>query len=204
VSQNPVQLVDAPRAKAPDPQPPTPEEAARIVEEACQDPDWGMLVWITMVTGARRGELCGLRWSHVNLPGAVLTIRRAIAQHGTERGGASAAHESATQLSARAISYVTELDHVAAGSFGTAFGGSHVPPPKRRVSGDGSPSVSHTSADDTPESRAVARDLRNLQRSPRHPVALLHGVQRRHDPWRQDQLGHSPEYAIRHRPFGTR
>ena len=28
-----------------------------------QDPDWGMLVWLTMTTGARRGELCALRWS---------------------------------------------------------------------------------------------------------------------------------------------
>nr|WP_255620941.1 site-specific integrase [Pseudonocardia sp. DSM 110487] len=72
VSQNPVKLVDAPRPTAPDPQPPTPAEAAQIVEEAWQDPDWGMLVWLTMVTGARRGELCGLRWSHVDLPGAVL------------------------------------------------------------------------------------------------------------------------------------
>jgi integrase len=44
-----------------------------------------MLVWLTMTTGARRGELCGLRWSHVDLPNSVLTIRRAIAQHGTER-----------------------------------------------------------------------------------------------------------------------
>ncbi|WP_214370180.1 tyrosine-type recombinase/integrase [Pseudonocardia sp. H11422] len=85
VSQNPVQLVDAPRAKAPDPRPPTPEEAARIVEEAWQDPDWGTLVWLTMTTGARRGELCGLRWSHVDLTNGVLAIRRAIAQHGTER-----------------------------------------------------------------------------------------------------------------------
>jgi integrase len=85
VNQNPVLLVDAPRPNAPDPRPPTPEEAALIVEEAWQDPDWGMLIWLTMVTGARRGELCALRWSHVNLPGAVLTIRRAIAQHGTER-----------------------------------------------------------------------------------------------------------------------
>lgn len=83
VSQNPVQLVDAPAAKPPDPQPPTPEEAARIVEEAWEDLDWGMLVWLTMTTGARRGELCGLRWSHVDLPNGVLTIRRAIAQHGT-------------------------------------------------------------------------------------------------------------------------
>jgi integrase len=61
VASNPVLQVDAPSAKRPDPQPPTPEEAAPLVEEAWQDPDRGMLVWLTMTTGARRGELCGLR-----------------------------------------------------------------------------------------------------------------------------------------------
>ena len=30
----------------------------------------------------RRGEMCGLRWSRVDLAGAVLTLRRSIAQHG--------------------------------------------------------------------------------------------------------------------------
>ena len=29
-----------------------------------------------MTTGARRGEICGLRWSHVDLDHATLTIRR--------------------------------------------------------------------------------------------------------------------------------
>ncbi|MDT7704914.1 MAG: integrase [Pseudonocardiales bacterium] len=77
VNQNPVQLVDAPRATAPDPQPPTPEEAARIVEEAWQDRTGGCSSGSPMVTGARRGELCGLRWSHVDLQNGVLTIRRA-------------------------------------------------------------------------------------------------------------------------------
>ncbi|WP_433558692.1 hypothetical protein ACQPWY_09775 [Pseudonocardia xinjiangensis] len=43
-----------------------------------------MLVWLTMTTGARRGELC-LRWSDVDLPGNLLTYRRAISQYGTER-----------------------------------------------------------------------------------------------------------------------
>ncbi|WP_346279467.1 hypothetical protein [Pseudonocardia sp.] len=65
MARNPILLFDAPAARRPDPQPPTPEEAARIVEEAWEDPDWGMLVWLTMTTGARRGELCGLRWQRL-------------------------------------------------------------------------------------------------------------------------------------------
>ncbi len=82
---NPVLFASPPAARQPDPRPPSAEEAARIVEAAAETPDWGALVWLTMTTGARRGELCGLRWSHVDLPTAVLTFRRAIAQDGRHR-----------------------------------------------------------------------------------------------------------------------
>jgi hypothetical protein len=36
-----------------------------------------------MVAGARRGELCALRWAHVDLDASGLTIRRSVAQSGT-------------------------------------------------------------------------------------------------------------------------
>lgn len=85
VGSSPMDQAEPPSAPPPDPQPPTPDEAARLIAEAGRvDPDWGMLVWLTMVTGARRGELCGLRWRHVDLDRAVVTVRRAIAQDGTE------------------------------------------------------------------------------------------------------------------------
>jgi integrase len=86
VSVNPVLEASPPPARKPDPRPPSPEEAARIVTAAWEsDPDWGMLVWLTMTTGARRGELCALRWSHVDLSTGVVTIRRAVAQDGRHR-----------------------------------------------------------------------------------------------------------------------
>ena len=50
--------------------------------EAWQDPDWGMLVWLAMVTGARRGELCALRWNRLDFTTGVLEIRTSIAQQG--------------------------------------------------------------------------------------------------------------------------
>lgn len=37
-----------------------------------------------MTTGARRGELCALRWEHVDLAQGTVTIRRAIAEEGTD------------------------------------------------------------------------------------------------------------------------
>lgn len=85
LSVNPVEFASPPPPKSPDPQPPSAEEAARIVDAAWEWPDWGALVWLAMTTGARRGELCGLRWSNVDLPSGVLTYRSAIAQYGRYR-----------------------------------------------------------------------------------------------------------------------
>ena len=45
---------------------------------------WGVLVWLAMTTGARRGELCALRWDDLDLDRAVLNVRSAIAQEGSQ------------------------------------------------------------------------------------------------------------------------
>ncbi|ALE74390.1 hypothetical protein AD006_25335 [Pseudonocardia sp. EC080610-09] len=82
VSVNPVEFVSPPAKPPPDPQPPSAADAARILNEAWREPDWGALVWLFMTTGARRGELCALRWSNVDLESGTVTIRRAIAQDG--------------------------------------------------------------------------------------------------------------------------
>jgi integrase len=83
VSVNPVTLASPPAARKPEPRPSTAEQAARLLNEAWRDPDWGTLVWLTMTTGARRGELCALRWEDVDLDTGVLTLRRSISQDGT-------------------------------------------------------------------------------------------------------------------------
>lgn len=83
VSSSPIIQAEPPSTPPPDPQPPTGAETARLLDEAWRDPDWGALVWLTMTTGMRRGELCALRWKHLDLEAAVLTVRRSIAQHGS-------------------------------------------------------------------------------------------------------------------------
>ncbi|NJC70823.1 tyrosine-type recombinase/integrase [Planosporangium thailandense] len=75
---NPASQASPPSLPHPDPHPPSLDEAARIVEAAWADPDWGTLIWLAMTTGARRGELCALRWQHVDLDAGVLTLRRSI------------------------------------------------------------------------------------------------------------------------------
>jgi hypothetical protein len=61
IDQSPTRDAEPPPKPHPDPQPPTPAEAARILDAAWADPNLGPLVWLAMVTGARRGELCALR-----------------------------------------------------------------------------------------------------------------------------------------------
>lgn len=68
-----------PRQTAPQPKPPTAAQAAQIVDAAwAQDDDWGMLVWLAMTTGARRGELLALRWTDVDWDAQIVEIRRSF------------------------------------------------------------------------------------------------------------------------------
>ncbi len=85
IASNPIEHAEAPPQPIARPRPPTAYEAARILNDAWRDPDWAMLVWLTMVTGSRRGELCGLRWRDVDLDGSVLSVERAISQHGAQK-----------------------------------------------------------------------------------------------------------------------
>jgi integrase len=82
ISVNPLAQAESPKGTKPDPHPPTPEQAAAIINEAFTDLDWGMLVWLAMTTGARRGELCAVRLSLLDLTNASLTIRSSIGQKG--------------------------------------------------------------------------------------------------------------------------
>ncbi len=78
IKTNPATVAKKPRQRPPWPNPPTVEQAGRIVTAAWeQDEDWGTLVWLVMVTGLRRAEVLGLKWLDVELGDAgKLTIRR--------------------------------------------------------------------------------------------------------------------------------
>ncbi len=67
-----------PAVPRPNPKPPSTEEAAKLVTEAWKDDEWGTFVWAAMTTGARRGELCAIHWSDVDLEHSVLLLRRAL------------------------------------------------------------------------------------------------------------------------------
>jgi len=83
ITVNPLDQAEPPRGGRSDPNPPTSDQAAAILNAAFPDVMWGCLLWLAMTTGARRGELCAMRWDLLDLDRAVLTIRTSIAQQGT-------------------------------------------------------------------------------------------------------------------------
>lgn len=77
IDSNPADVARKPRQPSPEPEPPSAEQASRIVEAAwSENEDWGTLVWLVMVTGLRRAELLALRWRHVDLGAGYLTVRQ--------------------------------------------------------------------------------------------------------------------------------
>jgi site-specific recombinase XerD len=77
---NKATLAVAPSPAPTEPDPPSAEEAARLLNHAWADPDWGLFLWLTMLTGSRRGEMCALRWTHVDFERAILWVPRSVVQ----------------------------------------------------------------------------------------------------------------------------
>jgi len=82
LGSNPARVAQRPKAKAPEPDPPSATEAARLIDAAFElDADWGTLVWLVMTTGLRRGEVCALRWRAIDLDGEMIDVRRNYVLH---------------------------------------------------------------------------------------------------------------------------
>lgn len=65
---------------------PTPEQVRAVVKAAeGQEPAMAALLLLAALTGARRGELCALRWSDVDFDSGLLTISRSVYE--TKGGG---------------------------------------------------------------------------------------------------------------------
>jgi len=83
IPANPAALASPPRLGPADIRPPTPEEVSRLLAVAyAADPDFAVLLWLAATTGARRGELCALRWSGVDLDAAELVVARNLIVRG--------------------------------------------------------------------------------------------------------------------------
>jgi integrase len=81
---NPCRLARRPKMVEAEVHPPAPDDVRRLLEAASADPDFAAYLQLAASTGARRGELCGLRWSDVDLEHGSLTVRRSVAQLGAQ------------------------------------------------------------------------------------------------------------------------
>jgi integrase len=81
VASNPASLARPPRVRTPALNPPEPEGVLRLIAEAeLRDPDLACFLLLAATTGARRGELCAIRWSDLNMKTGALTISRSIVE----------------------------------------------------------------------------------------------------------------------------
>lgn len=79
LTRNPATTAEAPKVRQTSYVPPTPEEMKQFLRAL--EPSLQMFVWLAAVTGMRRGEVCGLRWTDFDddFPTlSVLTVQRAL------------------------------------------------------------------------------------------------------------------------------
>ena len=83
LTSNPVRDAKAPTVRQQDVKIPSPETVVRLLETADQTtPDIGTLFRLSAATGARRSELCGLRWTDIDFDSGTVRIERAVVSVG--------------------------------------------------------------------------------------------------------------------------
>lgn len=79
LNESPISRTSPPAVRRSTIEPPDPDDVVRLLEAAADDdPDLGMLLLVSAVTGARRGEVCALRWSDLDLVTGSVLIHRAL------------------------------------------------------------------------------------------------------------------------------
>ncbi len=81
IAANPAVLASPPSVRSRPIDPPDPQGVLELVTEAeASDPDLGCFLLLAATTGARRGELCALRWSDVDFDSATVLIARSLVE----------------------------------------------------------------------------------------------------------------------------
>jgi integrase len=95
VSTNVAKVAQRPKQTPPEPDPPSPAEAAKLVDAAFEKGDeWGTLVWLVMTTGMRRGEVSALTWGDVDLDEGMVEVRRNyVKRNGISKVKATKTHQ---------------------------------------------------------------------------------------------------------------
>jgi integrase len=76
-----------------------------------EDVEWGLLMWLLLVTGARQGEILALRWANLDLGTGVLALRHSVdAQRGTPTIKDTKTHQS-RRISLDAATVALLIEH---------------------------------------------------------------------------------------------
>ena len=95
LAENPALHAKPPGVPRPSPKPPPAEDARRLIEVAEDlDPDWATFLRVFAALGARRGEVCALWWSAINLDAGTVAVHRAVIV--TDRGPVERDHQKTT------------------------------------------------------------------------------------------------------------
>lgn len=79
IASNPAANTTPPRVKKPDIAPPSVNDVVRLIEAAHEtNPAFARFLHVAVTTGARRGELCALRWERVDFERETLVIARSV------------------------------------------------------------------------------------------------------------------------------
>lgn len=81
IKENPAALASPPRVRSAQLTPPEPADVVALIATAnAEDPDLGCFLYLAATSGARRGELCGLRWSDLDFKAGAMTITRNVVE----------------------------------------------------------------------------------------------------------------------------
>ena len=81
IASNPAMLATTPKVRQFKVDPPNPEAVMKLIEAASkEDLDFACFLVLAATTGARRGELCALRWRAINFQDETLTIASAVVE----------------------------------------------------------------------------------------------------------------------------
>lgn len=81
IATNAASLASPPTVRRPNLNPPEPDDVVRLMTAADQkNPQLGCLLRVAATTGARRGELCALKWSKVDLTTGSVLIDHAVVE----------------------------------------------------------------------------------------------------------------------------
>jgi len=79
LERSPAAQATPPTIERNEPDAPMPEEIKLLIERAnAKDPELATLLFVAATTGCRRGELCGLQWSDIDLDTRLLIVRRSV------------------------------------------------------------------------------------------------------------------------------